>query len=85
MIAVVAASSRALAGEIATQAETQRERLEAKMRADYETALKRRTELAMERIQQEEARAMQEVRTRAADLAVARTVHEQQARNGQQP
>ncbi|MFO1071583.1 MAG: F0F1 ATP synthase subunit B [Geminicoccaceae bacterium] len=62
-----------LAGEIATQAETQRERLEAKMRADYETALKRRTELAMERIQQEEARAMQEVRTRAADLAVRTT------------
>lgn len=62
-----------LAGEITAQAETQRERLEAKMRTDYETALKRRTELAMERIEQEEARAMQEVRARAADLAVRTT------------
>ena len=62
-----------LAGEIVAQAETQRVRLEAKMRADYETAFKRRTEMAMERIQQEETRALQEVRARAADLAVRTT------------
>lgn len=62
-----------LAAEIAASGEAQRRRFEAKMRADYETALKRRTALAMERIQQEEARALQEVRARAADLAVRTT------------
>ena len=35
--------------------------------------MKRRTELAMERIAQEEARALQEVRSRAADLAIRTT------------
>lgn len=63
----------ALASEIAAQTEVQRRRLEEKMRADYETALKRRTDMAMERIAQEEARALQEVRARAADLAVRTT------------
>lgn len=62
-----------LAADIVAQAETQRQRLEEKMRADYDHAVKRRTELAMERIAQEEARAVQEVRTRAADLAIRTT------------
>jgi F-type H+-transporting ATPase subunit b len=43
------------------------------MRADYDLAVKRRTDLAMERIAQEEARAVQEVRGRAADLAIRAT------------
>ena len=59
-----------LAGEIEAQAETERVRLEERMRADYEAAVKRRTEQAMDRIQQEEQRAVAEVRARAADLAV---------------
>ena len=59
-----------LAGEIEAHAETERARLEERMRADFEAAVKRRTEQAMERIQQEEQRALAEVRARAADLAV---------------
>ena len=59
-----------LAADIVAHAETERARLEERMRADYETAVKRRTEQAMDRIQQEEQRALAEVRARAADLAV---------------
>jgi F-type H+-transporting ATPase subunit b len=62
-----------LAADILAQAETQRRRFEEKMRADYDVAVKRRTDLAMERIAQEEARAVQEVRGRAADLAIRAT------------
>lgn len=62
-----------LAADITAQAEAQRQRFEERMRTDYETALKRRTELAMERIQQEESQAVQEVRARAADLAIRTT------------
>jgi F-type H+-transporting ATPase subunit b len=62
-----------LAADILGQAETQRQRFEDKMWADYDLAVKRRTELAMERIAQEEARAVQEVRGRAADLAIRAT------------
>lgn len=62
-----------LASEITAQAEAQRQRFEERMRADYEAAVKRRTELAMERIQQEENQAVQEVRARAADLAIRTT------------
>jgi F-type H+-transporting ATPase subunit b len=62
-----------LAADITAQAEAQRQRFEERMRTDYETALKRRTDLAMERIQQEESQAVQEVRARAADLAVRTT------------
>ncbi|MEK0082187.1 F0F1 ATP synthase subunit B [Benzoatithermus flavus] len=62
-----------LAQDILAQAEAQQKRFEEKMRADYEAAVKRRTDLAMERIAQEEARALQEVRTRAADLAIRTT------------
>jgi F-type H+-transporting ATPase subunit b len=64
-----------LAGDIMAQAEAQRQRFEEKMRADYDLAVKRRTELAMERISQEEARAVKEVRGRAADLAIRATRH----------
>src|SRR5215218_9029845 len=63
----------ALAADIATQADLQRQRFEEKMRSDFELAVKRRTELAMERIAQEESRALQEVRGRAADLAIRAT------------
>jgi F-type H+-transporting ATPase subunit b len=62
-----------LAAEIGAASEAQRRRFEERMRTDYETALKRRTELAVERIQQEESRAVQEVRARAADLAIRTT------------
>ena len=62
-----------LAQDILAQAEAQQKRFEEKMRADYEAAVKRRTDLAMERIAQEEARALQEVRSRAADLAIRTT------------
>jgi F-type H+-transporting ATPase subunit b len=62
-----------LAADILAQAEAQRRRFEEKMRADYELAVKRRTDLATERIAQEEARAVQEVRGRAADLAIRAT------------
>ena len=51
-----------LATDILAQAEAQRQRFEEKMRADYDLAMKRRTTLAMERIAQEEAQAVQEVR-----------------------
>ena len=59
-----------LAAEIVSQAEGERARLEEKMRSDYDAAVKRRTEQAMDRIAQEEQRALSEVRARAADLAV---------------
>jgi F-type H+-transporting ATPase subunit b len=62
-----------LAQDILSQAEAQQKRFEEKMRTDYDAAVKRRTDLAMERIAQEEARALQEVRTRAADLAIRTT------------
>jgi F-type H+-transporting ATPase subunit b len=62
-----------LAAEIVAQGEAQRNRFEEKMRSDFDLAVQRRTELAMERIAQEEARALQEVRGRAADLAVRTT------------
>jgi F-type H+-transporting ATPase subunit b len=62
-----------LASDILAQGDAQRQRFEEKMRADYEVAVKRRTDLAMERIAQEEARAVQEVRGRAADLAIRAT------------
>jgi F-type H+-transporting ATPase subunit b len=59
-----------LAADIVAQAEAERARLEQKMRADFDAALKRRTEQAVERIAQEEQKALAEVRARAADLAV---------------
>ncbi|HET6469475.1 MAG TPA: F0F1 ATP synthase subunit B [Geminicoccaceae bacterium] len=62
-----------LAAEIRELAETERVRLEAQLRAEYEATVERRTRQAMDRIAQEEARALQEVRARAADLAARTT------------
>ena len=59
-----------LAADIVAQAEAERARLEQRMRADFEAAVKRRTEQARDRIAQEEQKAVAEVRARAADLAV---------------
>jgi F-type H+-transporting ATPase subunit b len=62
-----------LAAEIAEQGEVERKRQEARMRAELEAAIRSRTQQAMDRIAQEEARALREVRTRAADLTVRTT------------
>lgn len=62
-----------LAAEILERAEADSTRLEAKMREDFEATVKRRTQQAMDRIAQEEQRALMEVRARAADLAVRTT------------
>lgn len=62
-----------LAREILERVEGEQRRLEAKMREDVKTTTERRTEQALERIAQEEARAVQEVRARAADLAARAT------------
>lgn len=59
-----------LAADIVSQAEAERARLEQRMRADFDAAVKRRTEQAMDRIAQEEQKAVAEVRARAADLAI---------------
>ena len=59
-----------LAADIVAQAESERARLEQRMRTDFEAAVKRRTEQARDRIAQEEQKAVAEVRARAADLAV---------------
>ena len=63
----------ALAADIVAQAKAQRRRFEEKMREDLDVAMRRRTELAMERIAQEESQARHEVRSRAADLAIRAT------------
>jgi F-type H+-transporting ATPase subunit b len=63
----------ALAKEIVEKAEAEQKRLEARMKADLDELIKRRTRQAEERIAQEEARAVQEVRARAADLGVRAT------------
>ncbi len=62
-----------LAREILDRAESERRRLEAKLRADMVEMTERRTQQALDRIAQEEARALSEVRARAADLAVRGT------------
>jgi F-type H+-transporting ATPase subunit b len=62
-----------LAAEILEQAEAERSRVEARLRQDFDSSVQRRTQQAVDRIAQEEARAVQEVRTRAADLAVRTT------------
>jgi F-type H+-transporting ATPase subunit b len=59
-----------LAADIVAQAETERARLEERMRTDFEAAVKRRRDQAMDRIAQEEQKALAAVRARAADLAV---------------
>jgi F-type H+-transporting ATPase subunit b len=62
-----------LAQEIIERGETDRKLLEEKMRADFEALVERRTKQAEERIGQEEQRAIQDVRTRSADLAIRAT------------
>lgn len=62
-----------LAAEIVRRAEVEQQRLEARMKADYEALVARRSQQAEERIQQEETRALARVRAAAAELAVAAT------------
>ncbi len=63
----------AQAESIVTAAKDEAARLAAKAEGDLAAALKRREELAMERIAQAEAQATAEVRTAAVDLAIAAT------------
>ncbi len=62
-----------LAREILERAEAEQRRLEAKAREEFKLLTERRTQQALERIAQEEARAVQEVRARVAELAVKAT------------
>lgn len=62
-----------LAQQILERAGAETQRLEKQLREELEAAIVRRTHQATERIQQEEARALAEVRARAADLAVRTT------------
>jgi F-type H+-transporting ATPase subunit b len=61
--------AQAIVGHAQAEVERQTER----HRVELEAALQRRTEQAMERIEREEARALQEVRTRAATLTIRTT------------
>jgi len=63
----------AQADAIVTQAREEAARLAAKAETDLAASLKRREDLAMERIAQAEAQATAEVRTAAVDLAMAAT------------
>lgn len=63
----------AQAESIVTAAKEEAARLAAKAEGDLAAALKRREELAMERIAQAEAQATSEVRAAAVDLAMAAT------------
>ena len=60
---------------IVEHARVETERQVERHRTELEASLRRRTEHAMARIAQEEARALQEVRNRAATLAVRTTEH----------
>ncbi len=62
-----------LAREILQRAETEQQRLEERLKSEFETMVARRTQQAEERIAQEEARALAEVRGRAAELALRAT------------
>ena len=64
-----------LANQIMTHAEEETKRVETKMRADLDALIERRKQQALDRIAQEEQRAVLDVRTRAADLSV-RTVRQ---------
>ena len=61
------------AKKIAAQAEAETKRLIERHKADLEASLKRREEQAVARIAQEEAKALQDVRNRTANLAVLTT------------
>lgn len=67
------AEGEKLADEIARNAEAERARLEIRLRADFDAMSKRRTQQALDRIAQEEARAVNELRAQAARLTVATT------------
>ncbi len=58
---------------IVDHARTETERMTERHRAELDASLKRRTEQALVRIAQEEARAVQDVRTHAANLAIRTT------------
>jgi F-type H+-transporting ATPase subunit b len=62
-----------LAREITERAEIERSRLDARLKAEFATLTERRTQQALDRIAQEEARALADVRARAATLAVRAT------------
>jgi F-type H+-transporting ATPase subunit b len=62
-----------LAAEILESATAERARLEARMKQDFDASVRRRTQQAMDRIAQEEQRALAEVRARAADLTIRTT------------
>jgi len=62
-----------LAADIEARAKAETERLQTRLRADFDQLVERRTQQAEERIAQEEARALADVRARAADLTVATT------------
>jgi F-type H+-transporting ATPase subunit b len=61
------------ARNISEQARREAERQAERQRAELETSLARRTEQALGRIAQEEARAVQDVRNQAASLAIRTT------------
>jgi F-type H+-transporting ATPase subunit b len=62
-----------LAADIEARAKAETERLEQRLKAEFEQLVERRTQQAEDRIAQEQARAMADVRARAADLTVATT------------
>ena len=62
-----------MAKEILERVDVERARLEAKLEEEMKITTERRTQQALDRIAQEEARAVQEVRARAADLAARAT------------
>jgi len=67
------ASGQGQAQAIVEHARVEAERQSQRHRAELEASLRRRTELALARIAQEEARALQEVRAHAATLAIRTT------------
>jgi F-type H+-transporting ATPase subunit b len=68
-----AAAGKDQAKAIVEQARAEAERQTKRHQVELEASLQRRTEQAMDRIAREEARALQEVRTRAATLAIRTT------------
>lgn len=62
-----------LAAEILERANAERARIETRMKQEFEATVRRRTQQAMDRIAQEEQRALAEVRARAADLTIRTT------------
>ena len=62
-----------LAATILQRGAEENARVEAQLRADMEAAVERRTKAAEERIAQEEGRAIAEIRSKAADLAMRTT------------